>query len=145
MELTNFLIWLIAIAVIIGVGLGTMVWAYLGAGSTNVLFPAPISSSAAKAAISELAEAYQQGYHAFESGKYRQAIIYFNQAIQLNPSLAEAYHNRGLAFANLRQDNEAVANLMQAGDWYAQQGNESAIIEVKANLNQIKASKSTIS
>jgi hypothetical protein len=55
--------------------------------------------------------------------------------------MAVAYHNRGLAFANLRQDDESVANLLQAAELYLQEGNQPAIAIVKKNLELLKARK----
>ncbi|MCL2927289.1 MAG: hypothetical protein O4861_15845 [Trichodesmium sp. St16_bin4-tuft] len=46
-----------------------------------------------------------------------------------------------MAFANLRQDDESVANLLQAGELYLQEGNQKAIAIVKKNLELLKARK----
>ena len=46
-----------------------------------------------------------------------------------------------MAFANLRQDDESVANLLQAGELYLQGGKQEAIVTVKKNLELLKARK----
>ena len=137
MEIANFLTWFICIGLIASIGIGTMIYAYSGQGSISVLFTEPISiSSEAKAAVN-----FQQGCEAFQVGNYQQAINKFTKAIQNNSHIAEAYHNRGLAFANLRQDDESVTNLLQAGELYIQEGNQEAIATVKKNLELLKARK----
>lgn len=139
METTHFLTWFISIAAIAGFGIGTMIWAYKGSGSTAVLFPQPIATPSFPEATSEV-DLFKQGYDAYTRGKYRQAIEKFNAAIGLAP-IAQAYHNRGLAFANLRQDDDAALNLMRASEIYAQQEDEAGIATVKQNLLALKARK----
>ena len=46
-----------------------------------------------------------------------------------------------MAFANLRQDHESVANFLQAGELYLQEGNQKAIAFFKKNLELLKARK----
>ncbi|MCU0544086.1 MAG: hypothetical protein MUE44_18245 [Oscillatoriaceae cyanobacterium Prado104] len=144
MELTNFIALSVIVVVALGVGLGTMTWAYSGKGSISVLFPEPILSSpefpdtdiGRKAAVD-----FQQGIEAYQSGKYRKALDKFTSALQRVETLAQAYHNRGLVFANLRSDSEAVADLLRASELYQQQGNGSAIGLIKQNLEALKQRK----
>ncbi|WP_426561435.1 tetratricopeptide repeat protein [Dapis sp. BLCC M172] len=139
MEIANFLTWLIFFGLITSIGIGAMIYAYRGQGSISVLFTEPISKS--ELIPPEAAVNFQQGCEAFQLGNYQQAINNFTEAIQNNSNIAEAYHNRGLAFANLRQDDESVANLLQAGQLYLQEGNQEAIAIVKKNLESLKARK----
>ena len=141
MEITHFLTWFTIIAAIAGFGVGNMIWAYKGSGSTAVLFPKAIAAPSFSSDAASEADLFKQGYDAYTYGKYRQAIEKLNQAIQLAPSLAQAYHNRGLAFANLRQDDDAAINLMRASEIYAQQEDEAGIATVKQNLLALKARK----
>jgi len=144
MEQVNLIALCIAIAVVLGIGVGVMTWAYVGKGSISVLFKEPIDSLpqlTATAAGNKAAVYFQQGIDAYQSGKYRQAVEQFNQAIQLVSSLAEAYHNRGLAFANLRSDSDAVANLLKASELYQEQGKGDAIALIKQNLQALKQRK----
>lgn len=137
MEITNFLTWFVCIGLIASIGIGTMIYAYRGQGTISVLFTQPISiSSETEAAIN-----FKQGCEAFQAGNYQQAINKFTEVIQNNSNIAQAYHNRGLAFANLRQDDESVANLLQAAELYLQEGNQKAIAIVKKNLELLKARK----
>lgn len=140
MELVKLLIGAIAIAAIISIGVGAMLRAYIGAGSISVLFPEPIPAPTESPSDgeAEAVESFQQGIEAYRSGNYRQALARFNRAIELVSSFAEAYHNRGLIFANLRQDNEAAKNLLSASELYAQQGKREEIAIVKQNLETLK-------
>ncbi|NJK66006.1 MAG: hypothetical protein HC789_00690 [Microcoleus sp. CSU_2_2] len=144
MELTNFIAWSAIVVTALGIGLGTMTWAYVGKGSIAVLFKEPILNSPEFPATdvgSKASVYFQQGIEAYQLGNYRQAKDKFSSALQLISTLAEAYHNRGLAVANLRSDDEAVADLIRASEFYQQQGNGEAIVLVKQNLEALKQRK----
>ncbi|MEG4800099.1 hypothetical protein QUB63_03360 [Microcoleus sp. ARI1-B5] len=143
MELTNFIALSVIVVAALGIGMGTMTWAYSGKGSISVLFKEPILNSPefpATDAGSKAAVYFQAGIEAYQSGNYRKAQDKFTSAIQ-QVSTAEAYHNRGLIFANLRSDGEAVADLIRASELYQQQGNGSAIDTIKQNLEALKQRK----
>jgi WD40 repeat protein len=53
---------------------------------------------------------YQRGMRRCHEGDYSAAITDFDQAIELNPSLAKAFYNRGLAHAKLGQYQDAIAS-----------------------------------
>jgi tetratricopeptide (TPR) repeat protein len=144
MELTNFIAWSAIVVTALGIGLGTMAWAYVGKGSISVLFKEPILNLPefpATEAGSKASVYFQQGIEAYQLGNYRKAKDKFSSALQLISTLAEAYHNRALVFANLRSDDEAVADLIRASELYQQQGNGSAIALVKQNLEALKQRK----
>lgn len=144
MEITNFIALSVIVAAVLGIGLGTMTWAYYGKGSISVLFKEPVLTSPEFPATDDGKKAsvyFQQGIAAYQSGNYRKAKDKFSSAIQLISTLAEAYHNRGLAFANLRSDDEAVVNLIGASELYQQQANGSALEEIKQNLGALKQRK----
>ncbi|MDY7013116.1 MAG: hypothetical protein SVX43_05850 [Cyanobacteriota bacterium] len=141
-ELSHFVAWAIAIATVAGVGSVAMVWAYVGSGSTAILFEktVPLSSSLPEGSVGDRAQAeFSKGCEAFEREKFRQASDRFTRALQSVEAFPEAYHNRGLARANLRQDNEAAIDLAQAGEGYAQQDNPAAIAQIKTQLEAIQA------
>ena len=139
MEITNFLTWLIFMGLITAIGFGAMIYAYRGQGSISVLFTKPISTS--PSIPTEAVADFQQGCAAYQMGNYQEAINKFTEALQKNSIIPEAYHNRGLAFANLRQDDESVENLLKAGELYIQQRNQVAMAIVKQNLEVLKARK----
>ncbi len=144
METTNFIALSVIIVTVLGIGVGTMTWAYFGKGSISVLFKElilslpefPDTDTGKKASVY-----FQQGIEAYQSGNYRKAKDKFTSTLELVSTLAEAYHNRGLAFANLRSDGEAVADLIRASELYQQQGNEVAIDLIKQNLAALKQRK----
>ena len=120
-----------------------MTWAYFGKGSISVLFKEPILSLPefpATDAGSKAAVYFQQGIEAYQSGNYRQAQDKFTSALE-EVATAVVYHNRGLVFANLRSDGEAVADLIRASELYQQQGNVDAIDTIKQNLAALKQRK----
>lgn len=143
MELTNFIALSVIVVAALGIGIGTMTWAYFGKGSISVLFKEPILNSPEfpdTDAGSQAAVYFQAGIEAYQSENYRQAEEKFTNAIE-QVATAEAYHNRGLIFANLRSDGEAVADLIRASELYQQQGNGSAIDTIKQNLAALKQRK----
>ena len=140
METTNFLIVFIAITVVAGVGIGSMIWAYVGAGSRAVLFKEPILNIVSDQK-NEALQQFQQGIIAFREGRYLAAIEQFTQVIQLDSTLAEVYHDRGLAFANLRRDDDATFNLVKASELYLERGDRASVTIVKQNLEALKVRK----
>lgn len=144
MELTNFIALSVIVVAALGIGMGTMTWAYSGKGSISVLFKEPIlnspefpdTDSGRKAAAY-----FQSGIEAYQSGNYRKAQDKFTSSLAQISTLAEVYHNRGLIFANLRSDGEAVADLIRASELYQEQGNGSAIDTIKQNLAALKQRK----
>lgn len=130
-----------ALTLIAGVGLGAMVFAYRGRGSVAVVFPELATAAAETSASSlnpEAAIQFQQGCAAYQQGKFREAIRQFSQAIQLDPELAAAYHNRGRAVANLRRITEAVADLVKASELYLQQNHPTEFNQLKQDLALLK-------
>lgn len=140
METANFLIVFIAITVVAGIGIGSMVWAYVGAGSRAVLFKEPIFNIVSEQE-NEALQQFQQGIVAFREGRYPSAIEQFTQVIQLDSTFAEVYHDRGLAFANLRRDDDATFNLVKASELYLERGDRASVTIVKQNLEALKARK----
>jgi tetratricopeptide (TPR) repeat protein len=134
---TNFWIWLLAIGLIIGLGLGAMLLAYRGRGSVAVIFPEPIIVDPVPTLDPEAASQFQQGCDAYRAGQYRQAVIRFSEALQHDPALAEARHNLGRATANLRRITEAIAELVQASELYSQQDQGERLAQLKQDLEVI--------
>lgn len=139
METVNLLAVLGVVTIVAGFGIGSMVWAYVGSGSRQVLFQSPVLVELLPA--TEASAAFQQGCLAYQAGRYQAAIDQFNQAIQLNPTFAEAFHNRGLTWANLRRDDDATINLVKASELYLERGDRASVSIVKQNLEALKARK----
>jgi tetratricopeptide (TPR) repeat protein len=155
MELTNsdFWLWTGVIAGIGGFGIGVMFWAYAGAGRFALLFAEPLASlslqrgttmiepSFKSAASAPAVTALEAGDTAFRARRFSLALDCYSQAVKLDPTLAAAYHNRGLAAANLRRDGDAARDLSQAGELYLQQEQRQRLSQVRENLEVIKEHK----
>ncbi|NJO20573.1 MAG: tetratricopeptide repeat protein [Spirulinaceae cyanobacterium RM2_2_10] len=137
MELFDLITWLGTIFTIVGLGLGAMLWAYRGAGSVDVLFDQPVAADIARDAQS----VWQLGLAAFAGGDFRQAKEQFSRVVRSHPDCGAAYHNLGLVHANLRQDDDAVACLLQAGDRYAAADDGAALGLVKQHLSALRVRK----
>ena len=59
---------------------------------------------------------YNRGNVYAQSADYVHAIEDYTKAISLDPHLAEAYYNRGLAHFALKHQQESVADLSKAGE-----------------------------
>ncbi|NEO27638.1 MAG: hypothetical protein F6K03_12280 [Kamptonema sp. SIO4C4] len=144
MEWGNFLAWIGTLALVVGGGIGAMIWAYVGSGSTVTLFSDPIlftPESPPEGQKNRLRERFDKGVEAFRMQKYRQAKEQFLQVVRQGTDWPEAYHNLGLAFGNLRQIDDAVASLVQASEYYGQQDRGDAIALIKQHLQTLKAYK----
>ena len=58
--------------------------------------------------LSEAEEHFNAGVELQERGKWEEAIAEYDEAIRLDPKFADAYYNRGNAYADLRQYEEAI-------------------------------------
>jgi len=64
--------------------------------------------------LEEAKRHYNLGYDAFDLELYEIAIDEYTTAIQLNPSYAKAYTNRGLAYRKLKRHDQAMADIKEA-------------------------------
>jgi len=143
MEILDFFAWFIVIGGLASIGFAAMMWAYLGAGSISVVFDDPVQPPENPIEVNDVKafDHIQHGIDAFKNKTYRDAVMEFSKAIQAAPQFAEAYHNRGLAFANLRQDGDAARDLARASELYMEQDNQAGIAAIKQNFEVIKARK----
>jgi tetratricopeptide (TPR) repeat protein len=140
----NLWIWLGVITLVGGVGLVILLRAYTSNGSGTPQFTQPITSATPPITrpdeIDAVAQkAFAKGNAAFSSGRYRWAADQYAQALQVTPDWAEAYHNRGLAVANLRQTGDAAQDLAKAASLYLDLDNTSALDLVRQHLQELKA------
>jgi tetratricopeptide (TPR) repeat protein len=52
---------------------------------------------------------YNKGVALVDLGKYEEALVYFDKAIELNPNDAEVWDNKGIALGHLGKHDEALA------------------------------------
>ncbi|NJL48187.1 MAG: hypothetical protein HC929_12765 [Leptolyngbyaceae cyanobacterium SM2_5_2] len=79
----------------------------------------------------------QAGCDAFRRGRFNRAVTEFMAVMTAEPACAEAFHNYGLACANLGNDGLAVQALVKASDLYDQQGTKAGLDQVKQDLEQL--------
>lgn len=61
-----------------------------------------------KRELSEAEELDDEGYELNQSGRYEEALPYFNRALELSPRFCLAYINKGIALKNLGKLDEAI-------------------------------------
>lgn len=59
-------------------------------------------------------ESYDAGVKLFQEMKYRESIVDFQKAIDVNPDFGEAYMNKGRAFTLLQQYDSSINNYQSA-------------------------------
>jgi tetratricopeptide (TPR) repeat protein len=58
---------------------------------------------------------YKEGLRlSFREGKYTEAIPFFDQAIEIDPSLAYVWHDRGVCYREIGKDTDALRNFDKA-------------------------------
>jgi len=67
-----------------------------------------------KRSLSEAEEHYNDGLELVNQGKLKEAIAEFDEAIHLEPYLAQAYNSRGTAYFNLDQFQHAIQDYDEA-------------------------------
>lgn len=137
MEIIPFITWFGVVAIALGVGMGSMLWAYKGKGSPKILFTDAVLMSP-RLRKTTMASTFHQGYDAFQSGNYLEALTAFSDVIREIPNSAEALHNRGLVLANLGKDNESVQDLVLATEVYVERNNGTAIALIRKQIEAIK-------
>ncbi|WP_088892500.1 tetratricopeptide repeat protein [Leptolyngbya ohadii] len=138
MEPLPFTLWILVIGFIFAFGVGSMVRAYRGTGSLKLIFVDVIQPTPTPTLNEEAALEFEKGCTAFQEKQYRQAIAHFQQALRLDPTFAEAFHNCGRATANLNQVTEAIGELLKASDRYLEQDNQTGLDRVRQDLETLK-------
>ena len=57
------------------------------------------------------------------------------------PNCAEAWHNVGLAYANVSDNNRAIRSLLKASDAYNKQDTKSGVDRLKQDLKTVTSSR----
>ncbi|MGB3136135.1 MAG: hypothetical protein WBG38_16660 [Nodosilinea sp.] len=132
----ELVIWLSVVLTILGFGMGSMVWAYRRPLGNSALFPAPIADLSTPVA-GDARTQFESGCAVFAQGRYLDAIDEFRAVMEAEPNCAEAFHNGGLAYANMGTDGPAVQALLKASELYDRQGTKAGLDLVKQQLEQI--------
>jgi len=137
METLNFSIWA---AVVIGAtsfAVGSMVSAYRKP-IEQVPFPDEVIDEPSVAVGAEAAAIFTGAVGTYKAGDYRGAVDQFTQALSKEPNCAEAFHNLGLSYANIGDNDKALRSLLKAGDAYDKQGTKAGIEQIKRDLETLK-------
>ncbi|MGB3310056.1 MAG: hypothetical protein WBG32_13295 [Nodosilinea sp.] len=129
-------IWLSVVLAILGFGMGVMVWAYRRPLGNSALFPNPVTDLSMPIGDDARTQ-FEAGCADFAQGRYPAAIDRFTEVMTTEPNCAEAFHNGGLAYANMGTDGVAVQALLKASALYDQQGTKAGLDLVKQQLEQI--------
>jgi tetratricopeptide (TPR) repeat protein len=132
----DLVIWLAVVITILGLGMGSMVWAYRRPLGNSALFPTPVVDLSTPVAAANRTQ-FEAGCAAFARGRYSSALDQFTAVMTAEPDCAEAFHNGGLVYANLGNDGLAVQALLKASDLYDRQDTKARLDLVKQQLEQI--------
>ncbi|MFE4107453.1 hypothetical protein [Almyronema epifaneia] len=130
---TEFWVWLGLVTAILGFGATAMINAYARPKLDAVLALTAIAKPSTPLNSDAIAW-FDQGCNVYNHSQYRESSELFSQVIQQEPTCAEAFHNRGLAQANLGNYNLAVADLLKASELYDRQETKVGIDRVKQDL-----------
>ena len=137
METPNLLIWAAVILGIAGFAVGAMVNAYL-----KPIARAPFPDAAIDRPSIPLSEAalttFVGAVGTYKAGDYRGAVEQFAQVAAQQPTCAEAWHNLGLAYANVGDNDKAVRSLLKASDAYDKQATKAGLDRIKQDLERLK-------
>ena len=135
MEISNNgLIVLGVMLVILGIGGGAIAFTTLQPLGGRIPFAIPITDLSTPIS-GEARHQFNRGILAYRERAYAQAIDCFTKVLNFEPTLAEAFHNRARAQANLAKQQDAVADFIAASGIYDRQGTKSGIDWVKADLD----------
>lgn len=79
--------------------------------------------------IDEANKLASQGWQFWEQKDYENAILKFNEAIQLNPNNQHLYWQRGCSYEGLKNYNQAISDFTKAIDLYEKKLNSRKFIE----------------
>ncbi len=138
MEISNFVIWGIVVFGIAGFAITTMLSAF-----RQPVAQIPFANAVIDRPSLVLSEAAMMGFigavGTYKATDYRGALEQFTKVVEQEPNCAEAWHNIGLAYANIGDNNKAVRSLLKAGDAYDKQATKAGIDRIKQDLETLKA------
>lgn len=129
----EFVIWAFVMLGVLTIGLVAIATTTLNPLGRKIPFPEPITGLSIPIS-GEAQVAFQNGLAAYRVGRYGKAIEYFNDLITQERACAEAFHNRGLAHANLAKNQLALPDFLKASELYDQQGTKAGIDQIKVDL-----------
>ena len=131
---SNAWVVLLVVMAILGIGGGAISITTLKPLGQQIPFKTPITDLSIPIS-GEARHQFNQGVLAYREQAFSRAVDCFTKVIDFEPGLAEGFHNRARAQANLAQKQNAVADFISASDIYDCQGTKSGIEWIKADLN----------
>lgn len=137
MEISNFVIWAIVVFGIAGFAITSMLSAF-----RKPVDKIPFPTAVIDRPSIVLSEAAMMGFvgavGTYKATDYRGALEQFTKVVEQEPNCAEAWHNIGLAYANVGDNNKAVRSLLKASDAYDKQATKEGIERIKQDLETLK-------
>lgn len=119
---------------ILGVGGGAIATTTLRPLGEHIPFKTPITDLSLPIG-GNARHQFNQGILAYRERAYARAVDCFTHVVNSEPTLAEGFHNRARAHANLAKKQDAVADFITASDIYDRQGTKSGIDWIKVDLS----------
>lgn len=138
MEISNFIVWAVVVFGIAGFAITSMLSAF-----RQPIDQIPFPDTVVDCPSIPLSEAAMLGFTGavgtYKATDYRGALEQFTKVVEQEPSCAEAWHNIGLAYANVGDNNKAARSLLKAADAYDKQGTKEGLDRLKEDLETLKA------
>ncbi|MEM6253342.1 MAG: hypothetical protein AAF821_10505 [Cyanobacteria bacterium P01_D01_bin.156] len=131
---SNAWVVLIFAVAILGIGGGAIAATTLKPLGQRIPFTTPITDLSIPIS-GDARHKFNQGVLAYREHAFSRAVECFTKVIDHEPSLAEGFHNRARAQANLDKKQNAVADFITASEIYDRLGAKSGIDWVKADLD----------
>ena len=138
METPNFLIWASVVFGATAFAVITMVNAYRKPIS-QAPFPDTVIEQPSLALSTNALMQYVGAVGTYKAGDYRKAIEQFTAVLDQEPNCAEAFHNLGLSYANIGDNDKALRSLLKAGDAYDKQRTKEGLDRIKQDLEVLKS------
>ncbi|MEM9804300.1 MAG: hypothetical protein AAF959_03385 [Cyanobacteria bacterium P01_D01_bin.56] len=130
----NMWVVLLVVVMILGGGGGAIALTTLQPLGQRIPFKTPITDLSTPIS-GEARHQFNQGIFAYRERAFGRAVDCFSKVIDFEPGLAEGFHNRARAQANLAKKQAAAADFVAASDIYDRQGTKSGIEWIKTDLD----------
>ncbi|MGC1309764.1 MAG: hypothetical protein WA885_21275 [Phormidesmis sp.] len=138
MENLNFIIWATVVFGIAGFAVTSMVNAFVRP-ITQIPFAKTVVEQPSIPLSTAAMTAFASAVGTYKAGDFRGAIEQMTVVVEQEPNCAEAWHNIGLAYANVGDNNKGVRSLLKASDAYDKQGTKAGLDRIKQDLETLKA------
>ncbi len=138
MEISNFVIWAIVVLGTAGFAIISMLRAFRKP-VDKIPFPTAVIDRPSLVINEAAMIGFVGAVGTFKATDYPGATEQFAKVVEQEPNCAEAWHNLGLAYANIGDNNKAVRSLLKASDAYDKQATKEGLDRIKQDLETLKA------